>query len=192
MGETYKQLKANLAIKDKPCGWCMRPLELGVETAVCTACAREHHLECWEQEMGCGAEGCVNAPLKKLAQEKAPAEELPPGKMKCPHCRELVQQGEAICPFCEQATSPDGVYDGPKENAPGATAALVWGIIGLFFCGPILGAVALSNAKKAEGFLATSPRYGGEGLAKAGRVLGIIDIVLWMLVIIIRVFGAMQ
>ena len=190
MSETYNQLKANLAIMDKPCGWCQQPLVLGEDAAVCTACEKEHHLSCWETELGCSHEECVNAPLKKLAQKATPAEVLPPGKALCPHCRELIGAGEPICPFCEQATTPDGLYHGPRENAPGAVAALVWAIVGLFFCGPILGAVAISNAKKAEGYIATSPRYGGEGMAKAGRILGIIDIVLWLLVIALRVLDA--
>ena len=190
MGETYKQLKAKPAMKDKPCGWCRKPLELGEDAAVCSACGQEHHLACWEEQLGCAAGGCLNAPLKRLKEEAAPADVLPPGKKRCPHCKELVAEREQLCPFCEQSTSPDGLYHGPKENAPGAVASLVWAIVGLFFCGPILGAVAISNAKKAEGYIATSPRYGGEGMAKAGRILGIIDIVLWLLVIALRVLDA--
>ena len=72
-------------------------------------------------------------------------------------------------------------------TAPGATAALVWGIVSLFVCGFILGWVAISKAKSAKKLIASSPRYGGDGMTTAGYVLGIIAIVLNAIFLIIRI-----
>jgi hypothetical protein len=63
--------------------------------------------------------------------------------------------------------------------APGATGAMVWGIIGIFCFGVILGIIALVLGIGAKNKIKQFPdRYIGEGQATAGIVLGIIDIVL--------------
>jgi hypothetical protein len=83
--------------------------------------------------------------------------------------------------------SPDGIYHGPKVNAPGAVAALVYGLVGLVFCQIILGPVAISKANAAKRAMASDPTLGGEGLATAGMVLGIVDLALFALYVLIRV-----
>jgi hypothetical protein len=112
---------------------------------------------------------------------------LPPGYMSCPSCRSAIMVGSQICPACRAITSPDGLYHGPKINAPGATQALVYGLIGLVFCGVILGPVAISKASAAKRAMASDPTLGGEGLATAGMVLGIVDLVLFVIYVMIRV-----
>ena len=65
-------------------------------------------------------------------------------------------------------------------DAPGATVALVLGIIGLFLAGMILGIIALVMGIKAKKAITENPgMYGGSGKATAGIVLGIIAIVGW-------------
>jgi hypothetical protein len=112
---------------------------------------------------------------------------LPPGYMSCPSCRSAIMVGAQICPACRAITSPDGIYHGPKINAPGATQALVYGLIGLVFCGVILGPVAISKAGAAKRAMASDPTLGGEGMATAGMVLGIVDLVLFVVYVMIRV-----
>jgi hypothetical protein len=115
---------------------------------------------------------------------------LPPGYMSCPSCRSAIMIGAQICPACRAITSPDGLYHGPKINAPGATQALVYGLIGLVFCGVILGPVAISKAGAAKRAMASDPTLGGEGMATAGMVLGIVDLVLFVIYVMIRVSQA--
>gem|GEM_PF-6595292 len=65
-------------------------------------------------------------------------------------------------------------------DAPGATTAMVLGIIGLFVAGMILGIIALVMGLKAKKAISENPgMYGGSGKATAGIVLGIIGIVGW-------------
>lgn len=73
----------------------------------------------------------------------------------------------------------------PKENAPGATAAMVCGIVGVFVVGLVLGIIAIALAAKAKRLIAAEPlRYGGRGMATTGLVLGIIDVCVWGLIIV--------
>ncbi len=84
------------------------------------------------------------------------------------------------------AAPPQVVYvshsiGGPLPAAPGASTAMVCGIIGVAVpcSGLVLGIIALQNAKKARAAIAANPgMYGGEGMATAGHVLGIIGVII--------------
>ncbi|HET7503521.1 MAG TPA: DUF4190 domain-containing protein [Kofleriaceae bacterium] len=115
-----------------------------------------------------------------------PPSMAPPGFMNCPTCRAVIAMGAPICPMCRAITSPDGIYHGPKVNAPGAVSSLVCGIIGLVFCQIILGPVAIIQANSAKRAMAADPTLGGEGLATAGMVMGIIDLVFFVIVVLVQ------
>jgi hypothetical protein len=97
--------------------------------------------------------------------------------------------GAPICPSCKLITSPDGIYHGPKINAPGAVQSLVYGIVGLVFCQIILGPIAISKASSARRAMAADPTLGGEGLATAGMVMGVIDLIVFVIVLFVRMSG---
>jgi hypothetical protein len=185
MSETCNRLNANLKLKGQPCVSCERELELGDAAAQCQACDGVHHAKCWDASGGCGTEGCANAPLKRL-DDASPAPVARLGYKKCGACNSEIMESDSICPYCNSITSADGIYHGPTENAPGAVASLVFGILGLLVCGLIFGIVAISKSKTAKEHIASDPRYTGGGLATAGLVLGIIDLVAWGLIIMFR------
>jgi len=204
--EAVRNLKVNLKLEGKPCRACQVPLKLAEDASVCTSCEGEHHTHCWESKGGCATPGCVNAPLKRLdapAQQgyapgglpagyapagfaPAPGPALAAGMMHCPSCRNVITMGSPLCPFCNAITSPDGIYHGPKVNAPGAVQSLVYGIIGLFICGIIAGPVAISKSNQAKREIASNPMYTGEGLATAGMIIGILDIIAWAIIVMMR------
>jgi len=75
-----------------------------------------------------------------------------------------------------------------SKGAPGeAIASLVCAIIGLFTLGIILGPIAIVLAKTARRKIQDDPELGGDGLATAGLVIGIVDTALWALGIIIGI-----
>ncbi|HSD86373.1 MAG TPA: DUF4190 domain-containing protein, partial [Kofleriaceae bacterium] len=123
------------------------------------------------------------APAPQVSQAAALAAQ---GLMSCPRCGSAIPIGSQVCLNCKHITSPDGVYHGPKVNAPGAVAALVWGIAGLLICGVIFGPIAISKANSAKAAMKMDPTLGGEGLATAGTVLGIIDIIIAAILIMMR------
>ncbi len=191
MSETCNQLNANLKLQGQPCASCERGLELGDAAAQCKSCEAVHHSKCWDASAGCATVGCANAPLKQLSDAASPtaAPASRSGYKRCGACNSEIMESDSICPYCNSVTSADGLYHGPTENAPGAVAAMVCGIIGLVFFGLILGIVAIVKAKKAKEYIASDPRYTGGGMATAGLVLGIIDLVI-VAIYIMMVAGA--
>ena len=90
-------------------------------------------------------------------------------------------------PGGHQPPPAPGGYGAPMENNKKALWSMITGIISLFCCGVVLGPVAivLSNQAKAE-IAATGGAQPGAGQAKAGFILGIIGIVGWLIVLVIR------
>lgn len=85
------------------------------------------------------------------------------------------------------------VANRPTDNQ--ATLSLVFGLLSLTCCLSILGPVAffLGNSSLNR-IRASGGTIGGEGLANAGRILGIIGsfiLVAWVLLVIVRVFTSM-
>lgn len=79
-------------------------------------------------------------------------------------------------------------YAGAPENHGKATAAMICGIVGIFIAGLILGIIAIVLGSQAQSEINGSPgRYRNLGQAKAGVILGVIDIVLWLIVILVIV-----
>jgi len=115
---------------------------------------------------------------------------LPVDGTACIHCARQITFGTPFCPYCRHAQTPDGVYAGPKVNAPGAVASLVCGILGFFICGLILGIIAITKAQEAKRAIASDPRYAGGGMATAGMVLGIIDLVGFVITMLITFGGS--
>jgi hypothetical protein len=193
MAEAAHQLKANPKLAGQACGWCAETIALGDDLKQCNDCQTVHHGRCWDGAAGCSKVGCVNAPLKRL-DDAAPvaaaagvAAAVPPGYMLCPACKKPVMDTEGLCGYCNAILSPDGIYHGPQVNAPGAVQSLVWALVGLVICGVIAGPIAIGKSREASKAIAASPRYKGQGLATAGLVIGIIDIIGWILVIFARV-----
>jgi hypothetical protein len=219
MSESVQRLRANRPLQGRACGWCGVPLDFGDPAAVCTACSTATHAVCWDRQGGCPTADCVHRPLARLdqpagaaalaeaqggfaAQAAAPAaagsetETLyEPGapldldRMKCPHCGFMIAADSTLCSYCNMVPTADGIYRGPKTNAPGAVASLVFGILAFFICGIIFGLVAISKANDAKKAIAADPRLGGEGLATTGRILGILALVLWGVMLLARIGG---
>ena len=196
MADAVRRLKANRPMEGKPCAACGRRIAFGDDAAVCLSCEALHDGACWDKRGGCATPGCDNAPLQRLASptriaaQAAAAAELPPGKIACPHCGRVMGARLPLCPKCKRAPTPDGVYRGPVTNAPGAVGSMVWGIVGLVFFGIILGFVVIGKSNQAKRLIASDPRYGGQGYATAGFVLGICDIVVFALNMIFLVGGS--
>ena len=74
-----------------------------------------------------------------------------------------------------------------KATAGGAVASLVCAIIGLFTLGIILGPIAIVLAKTARRKIQEDPELGGDGIATAGLVIGIVDTALWAVGILIGI-----
>jgi hypothetical protein len=112
-----------------------------------------------------------------------------PGQRQCPHCTNHIGYYDHICVYCNNVTSADGIYRGPQVTAPAASAALAYGIIGFFICGIIFGPIAMSKAKQAKQIIAADPQYKGEGVAMAGYIMGVVDVIKFVLVVLAYIIG---
>jgi len=91
-------------------------------------------------------------------------------------------------PVSHPPPPPDGGYSGesagPQKTNPKATWALVTGILGLC-CAPIgIAGIVLGKSAQTE-IAASGGRQSGEGLAKAGFIIGIISVALWILWVVV-------
>jgi hypothetical protein len=191
--ETARNQKVNLKLEGQPCQACRMPMGLGDDAMVCTACETGHHAKCWNSFGGCAKPGCTHAPARPVAPPVAalpPPPVMPAGMMPCPACRSAIYIGSPVCPYCRAITSPDGIYHGPKTNAPGAVASMVCGIIGILFCGIVLGPVAIGLGSSARRHISQNPTYGGGGFAIAGLVLGILALIVNVIGFIIVAGGS--
>lgn len=68
-----------------------------------------------------------------------------------------------------------------KGTAGGAIASLVCAIIGIFILGIILGPIAIALSVGARRRIQEDPNLGGNGIATAGLVIGIVETVLSVL-----------
>lgn len=72
-----------------------------------------------------------------------------------------------------------------QRIAPGATLALVFGILGLIVFAIVFGPLAIWQASKARKAIQENPELGGGGRATAGLVLGILGIVFWIVGLVV-------
>jgi hypothetical protein len=183
MPSAARRFKANRKIENQQCIWCGAALQLGADAALCEACETPHHAHCWDEKGGCAKLSCANAPLRRMEPPAAAQVAKADPDQKCPRCGRRCRPEAEVCPYCKIVLSPDGLYHGPKTRAPGALASVIWGSISLLFCGIIFGPVAISQANSAQSLIESDPTLEGQGLATAGRVLGILGIVFWAIYI---------
>lgn len=71
-----------------------------------------------------------------------------------------------------------------------ANKSLLFGLLGLFCCGPLFGPLAIHYANQAEAAVILDESGApSRNIYKAGRVLGYLGIVLWVLSLIFRLGG---
>ncbi|MFJ8824700.1 DUF4190 domain-containing protein [Streptomyces sp. NPDC102467] len=81
--------------------------------------------------------------------------------------------------------SPPAASSGSRTNGL-AIAGLVCGIVGLFFLSVVLGPLAIIFGALA---LRQKAATGGGGMAKAGLILGVIDLILFIVMIVVAANG---
>ena len=78
-----------------------------------------------------------------------------------------------------------GGYGAVPQNHPKAQTAMILGIVGLVCCGPVGIAAFIMGNNAVKEIDASGGRLGGRGMAQAGKIMGIIAIVLMVLGIIL-------
>ena len=116
----------------------------------------------------------------------------------CKYCGSELNDGTKFCPKCgakieeiiennnqTNENKRDDVTGETKTN-PAAVASLVCSLVGLIIAGLPLGIVAICLSVAAKKHIKVFPNEKGSGMATAGLVIGIIDVVFTSIWTIIR------
>lgn len=102
----------------------------------------------------------------------------------CTACGARLGPGQQYCGACGAPVS--GVLPGPlaaplrpPETSGKAIAALVLGIVGVLFVPLVCSILAIVLGRQAKREIQAEPRLGGEGMATAGTVLGVVGLCLF-------------
>ncbi len=132
-------------------------------------------------------------PQPDLAPDALPFEvqqELPLPPAPAPAPSASVALLESTAPPPPGGIAPDKRPRPQVRGAGDATAAFIWGLLGLTFCPVLIPSIIAvrkgAQAKAAGGGLAQQ----NIGLAKAGTVMGWIGIAIWTLVIVVAIGSA--
>lgn len=95
---------------NKFCTICQTGILLDEHTTKCTKCETEYHTQCWDENAGCAAYGCLNAP-KVTKSEK---QQINYNGKTCPFCKEEIVSSATICRFCKRHLPSDQAMDDEK------------------------------------------------------------------------------
>jgi hypothetical protein len=96
--------------------------------------------------------------------------------------------GQKYCVSCKvmAVKGPPPIKEG-DETCEAAGKALTYSLIGIFCFGIILGPIAVVKAVEARKEIQANPRLAGLAKANVGMLLGITEVLLWILGMIARV-----
>jgi hypothetical protein len=198
-----EQTIANRQIAVKTCTLCGRPIMLGERVRNCDACRHSFHETCWQTHGGCGTQGCSRAPAPAPTAAPGPSfGPRPPDTKPCPFCGERIAASAVKCRHCGEFLSRPGgapgaaAARGPTQASGKAIGAMVCGICSFFLCcyGIPLSIVAVALGSSARRSIARSRgRLTGDGMARAGVILGTVHLVLSVLFILfVAIMSAME
>lgn len=108
----------------------------------------------------------------------------------CTNCGTQMADTAQACPQCgHPGPRPQGGVAGARRTEGTAVASLVLGIAGLVVCPLICSILAVIFGSQAQGRIRADPSLEGEGMAKAGSILGWVGIGLTAIGIVVFVFA---
>jgi DNA-directed RNA polymerase subunit RPC12/RpoP len=103
----------------------------------------------------------------------------------CSNCGTQISDQAVFCPNCGHTTeAKPRIVAGGRRTEGTAIASLVLGIVGLVACPFVAGILAVVFGNQARSKIAADPTLDGEGMAKAGVVMGWIGIGISVLIFI--------
>ena len=181
--------------KQAVCSICQCPVLYGEAERVCEACGSRFHAACWDENGGCGAYGCVNAPESRKITVITGTESGAWGDTKaCPSCGETLASSALKCPACKatfdgRAPMSPADYQAQAERKSAAKRAL-WLAI-LLFVGSALGILAPLTLVLSIAWMATRPEMFRKAAGAAElMVYGSCALSVAYVALMIAIFGA--
>jgi hypothetical protein len=109
----------------------------------------------------------------------------------CSNCGAQMSEGATTCPQCGHPTGqPAAAYAGVAQRTEGlAVTSLVLGIAGFAICPLVCHILAIVLGTQARNKIRNDPTLGGDGLARAGVILGWVGVGLTVLFAIIAILA---
>lgn len=157
------------------CPHCRADIRLGEKVAYCPACGQVHHFECWSDAGGCGAYECAPAHRDDSASDPST---LRITSQELDDCVPLPTVRPAAGGYWPSAADSDE----PRKSGMNrlAIASFVVAVLGIPLFGVVTGFVAIVLGSIALG--ADNRGRRGAGFALGGILLGLFDMVAWLLV----------
>ena len=110
----------------------------------------------------------------------------------CTYCGQQLSDLARSCPSCGHPTGAAPTTAAYRQTEGLAVASLVLGLAGLFVCPVICSIIAVVVGYQARRKLRDDPTLDGEGLAKAGIILGWVGTALGIVVIVGIIVAALS
>jgi hypothetical protein len=113
------------------CAVCQTAIVEAEDVGRCPACRAPYHLECWSENGGCAAYGCVHTPEPAPAADPgqgAPASVWGREDKPCPRCGQSIKVAARRCRHCGQLLAEGAEAGGvalPRSRPGGALPALL-------------------------------------------------------------------
>lgn len=165
------------------CLHCGQTLQAGEATAVCARCGGTHHATCWQARDGCGSFECA-----------PPRRDLGPAPAALRITTEDIERAVPLAPSPRPAIAAGPRAPGawPPTQLPRtsrlAIASFVLAILGIPLFGALTGLIAVLLASLAIGSIHHT-RQRGTGLAVCGLLLGVVDVVGWLVFLSMYMLG---
>lgn len=138
--------------------------------------------------------------------------QVPIKQDECPSChvfiskyeQMLARKAQSLAPMSATPAAGGTMYPGPvaqgntgvspyvgKITCPEAKQALIYGIVGMFCFGFVLGILAVVKGIGAISSINENPQYSGKIMAIFGIILGVVDFIGWIAAMVTRFGGGM-
>ena len=102
----------------------------------------------------------------------------------CTYCGHQISDLARSCPNCGHPAGPTQTATAHRQTEGLAVASLVLALVGIFVCPVVCSIAALVVGYKARRKLQADPNLEGEGLAKAGVIIGWVGVALGVIAVV--------
>jgi hypothetical protein len=134
------------------CPICQTQVVRGEAIVACPSCSLSYHEECWNENRGCGAYGCAQAP-ETVKSNVDPSRVHWEGEKRCPQCGQKIKAQATVCIHCKSqfwTRDPISREQWSKREYSGAELDRVRNVMMLVFlasaCAPLFPLMIPINA----------------------------------------------
>ena len=177
-----KTMRANRKVVESTCSICGQGFTLGDEVYACAQCGGFHHVPCWDARHSC-------ARVELSGDEK-----------NCPSCGQVIKKEALKCRHCgvvlnaamvSRIEPPSIPPDAVEKINKLANQSLMWSIVGIFICQPILQPIAISKSlqvtKQLDSFPDDDVVSSARGKARTAKIIAIVVLVLWVVAVFVGI-----